>query len=89
MKEYRGVSTLEDVAGRGGTDMGAGVAFAATLRPRPTVIVVVTDGYTPWPDVKPRVPVVVCIVGRGDLTPLAEATPALATTVVVDPDEKR
>ena len=89
VKGYRGVSTLEDVAGRGGTDMGAGVAFAATLRPRPTVIVVVTDGYTPWPDVKPRVPVVICVVGRGDLTPLAEATPPWATTVVVDPDEKR
>jgi hypothetical protein len=33
------------------------------------------------------VPVVICIVGRGDLTALADATPPWATTVVVDPDE--
>jgi hypothetical protein len=29
--------------------MGAGLAAAAELRPRPDVIVVLTDGYTPWP----------------------------------------
>ena len=38
------------VLGGGGTDMGVGIAEAAKLRPRPDVIIVVTDGYTPWPD---------------------------------------
>lgn len=88
VKGYRGVSSLEEVTGRGGTDMGAGIAFAATMRPRPTVVVVITDGWTPWPDVKPRIPVVVCIVGRGDLPRLAEAAPEWATVVTVDPDEE-
>ncbi len=87
VRGYGGISSLEEVAGRGGTDMGAGIAYAAALRPRPTTIVVVTDGYTPWPDVKPRVPVVVCIVGRGDLSRVVEAAPEWATVVAVDPDE--
>jgi hypothetical protein len=26
---------------------------------------VITDGWTPWPDVKTRLPVVACIVGSG------------------------
>jgi predicted metal-dependent peptidase len=50
------VSTAHQVAlvGGGGTDMGAGIAAAGALRPRPAVIVVLTDGYTPWPDEPPR-----------------------------------
>jgi hypothetical protein len=39
--------------------------------------------------VKPRIPVVVCIVGRGDLSGLVEAAPTWASVVAVDPDEDR
>ena len=34
--------------------MGAGLAKAAELGPRPDLIVVLTDGYTPWPSSAPR-----------------------------------
>jgi predicted metal-dependent peptidase len=43
-----------ELVGGGGTDMGAGIAAAARLRPRPAITVVLTDGFTPWPDQPPR-----------------------------------
>ena len=88
VRGYHGASSLDDVYGRGGTDMRAGIAAAIELRPRPTVIVVVTDGYTPWSEDKPKVPVVICIVGRGELQSLVEQAPEWATVVTVDPTEK-
>jgi predicted metal-dependent peptidase len=43
-----------ELLGGGGTDMGAGLVKAAELRPRPDLIVVLTDGHTPWPTEPPR-----------------------------------
>jgi predicted metal-dependent peptidase len=43
-----------ELIGGGGTDMGAGIAAAYSLRPRPALTVVLTDGYTPWPSVAPK-----------------------------------
>jgi len=52
----RRISSVRQVelTGGGGTDMGAGIAAASALRPRPAVTVVLTDGFTPWPDGPPR-----------------------------------
>ncbi len=49
---------------RGGTDLRVGIERAVDSRPRPDVIIVLTDGYTPWPDRRPRASsVIVGLVG--------------------------
>ena len=53
-----------NLVGGGGTDMGQGIEAAVRLRPRPSVLVVLTDGVTPWPERAPKgVEVVVGLVG--------------------------
>jgi predicted metal-dependent peptidase len=67
--------------GGGGTDMGAGLREAADLRPRPDLVVVLTDGYTPWPASAPRgIEVVVGLIGGGGGT-----APPWARAVSIEP----
>jgi predicted metal-dependent peptidase len=52
-REIRKVTDLASLAkGGGGTDMRVGIQRAAELKPTPDVIVVLTDGETPWPSVE-------------------------------------
>ncbi len=76
-----------ELAGGGGTDMGAGIAAAAGLRPRPSVIVVLTDGFTPWPDQPPRaVRVVVGLLSQSTLPSGRFAPPSWARIVRIEED---
>lgn len=68
------------MAGGGGTDMGAGLEAAAARSPRPDVVVVLTDGLTPWPE-RPPAGVRVVVVVIGDL---GWAPPSWAEVVQVD-----
>ena len=53
-----------ELVGGGGTDMGAGIAAAAALRPRPAITVVLTDGFTPWPAQPPKgIRVLIALLG--------------------------
>ncbi len=66
--------------GGGGTDMGAGLDATAALRPHPDLVVVLTDGHTPWPARAPAGSKV--LVGLLDPTGSA---PPWATRVLIDP----
>ena len=82
-RDYRGAASIQEVAGRGGTDMGAGIAAAVLLRPTPNAIVVITDGFTGWPSHRPSIPVVVCLVGDG-ANQMRTQIPEWAVSVVVE-----
>lgn len=88
VRPYKDRRTLFDVKGGGGTDMSVGINAALVAKPRPSAIVVATDGYTPWPEEKPSVPVIACIVGplARDQEAAKNSTPSWMTTVIVDSD---
>lgn len=69
--------------GGGGTDMTVGIEAAAKLRPRPSVLVVLTDGLTPWPADPPKGMAVVVglIEGESVRRGRAWAPPAWARVV--------
>ncbi|MFG2823933.1 VWA-like domain-containing protein [Kitasatospora sp. NPDC048365] len=50
--------------GGGGTDLRAGFARALRSRPRPDVVVVLTDGQTAWPDSRPPCRTVIGLFDR-------------------------
>ncbi len=75
-QRVRAVSDIR-LTGGGGTDMRVGIDAAARLRPEPNVIIVLTDGITPWPEQPPR-PRLVCAV----ISPVPpRGTPEWAVTV--------
>ncbi|MFF4746115.1 VWA-like domain-containing protein [Streptomyces sp. NPDC001268] len=52
------------LVGGGGTDLRTGFAKALRARPRPDVVVALTDGQTPWPDTRPPCRTVVGLFPR-------------------------
>jgi predicted metal-dependent peptidase len=66
--------------GAGGTDLRIGLATVGVQRPRPDIVIVFTDGDTPWPTTPPPGAVtVIALLGRkGDALP---ATPTWAVRI--------
>ncbi|MEU6254508.1 VWA-like domain-containing protein [Streptomyces sp. NPDC047043] len=54
------------LVGGGGTDLRTGFAKALRTRPRPDVVVALTDGQTPWPSTRPPCRTVVGLFPRRD-----------------------
>ena len=71
------------MTGGGGTDMAGLIVAAAAERPAPKAILVVTDGYTGWPD-KPLAPHLMACLTRAST---AENMPEWIQTVVLNPQE--
>lgn len=78
----RGLDSVE-LTGGGGTDMRVGITAAEEDRPH--VIVVLSDGYTPWPDQPTRAHLVLGIIRHSTPT----GTPRWATTVHIPPAQVR
>lgn len=75
-----------ELLGGNGTDMTIGIDAAIDHRPPPDLIVVLTDGYTPWPADQPRARVVVGLIGTDTDDTFAPPTPPdWARTVIVGP----
>ena len=57
--------------GGGGTDMMVGIRTAAELKPKPNLIVVITDGYTDWDMQRPpkTPPVIAVLTNKNSETP--------------------
>lgn len=80
VKRVRGLASVE-LAGGGGTDMRVGIAAAEAARPSPDLVVVLTDGYTPWPSAPTSARLVCGIINSHEAPP----TPSWATTVRITP----
>ena len=81
-RKVQKVSSVSQVQlfGGGGTNMGQGIDAASLLRPLPSVVVILTDGFTPWPDAPPKnMRVVVGLLEAGSVPP-----PAWAKTIRID-----
>jgi predicted metal-dependent peptidase len=71
-----------EFAGGGGTSMPVGINRALEDKPKPDIIVVITDGYTDWNETAPPCKLVACIVNE------SEKGPAYAKTVNIPPTKR-
>ena len=69
----------------GGTDMAAGIEHAVNMRPKADVIIVLTDGDTPWPRRAPGVPLIVTLT---DEKHRGKVPTWVSATVVIDIEGK-
>lgn len=81
--EPQHIRNLRDVVltGGGGTDMRIGIDAACQTRPEPQVVIVLSDGDTPWPERQHRNTRLVCVIIGNPSA--ASRTPDFATTVTV------
>lgn len=60
-QRVRRVAALQ-LSGGGGTDLRVGIAAAVELKPTPAIIIVLTDGLTPWPPRAPGASRLICVL---------------------------
>ncbi|MEU7028429.1 VWA-like domain-containing protein [Streptomyces sp. NPDC046275] len=79
------VSAVDQVelVGGGGTDMTVGIRAALDAPEPPQIVVVLTDGYTPWPAEPVTCRLIAALIG-----PDAPEPPAWAETVRIVPDAR-
>lgn len=83
------LSLGKQLRGGGGTNMVAGIEAALALRPRPDAVIVLTDGYTPFPSRRYTTPVLFGIIKLTGYTnvPMPQMPPwRTADVIVLDTD---
>jgi predicted metal-dependent peptidase len=52
IQKIRSISAITEIKlnGGGGTDLRVGISAAEELKPVPKIVIVLTDGYSPWPE---------------------------------------
>jgi predicted metal-dependent peptidase len=66
VRDVKSFSQVREIVGRGGTDMVEGInrALQERRRRRYHAVVVLTDGYSPFPQDPTPIPLVICLVGK-------------------------
>jgi predicted metal-dependent peptidase len=80
-KKVFSVSQVE-LGGGGGTDMRIGIRDAMALNPKPDMIILISDGFSPFDDTAPPAKLIVALTdedGRGHL-------PSYARVILIEPD---
>jgi predicted metal-dependent peptidase len=77
---------LYQLSGGGGTDMNAGIEAALALPKKPNVIIVLTDGFTPWPVKLPEVSLIFGIFHQGKTSFPTPPMPPFSTSSVIGID---
>ena len=80
-KNIASISQVE-FKGGGGTDMPTGIRAAVADKPRPDILIVITDGYTNWDEKGPPCKLVACIVNE------SQEGPVYAKTINIPPTTK-
>jgi predicted metal-dependent peptidase len=71
------------LGGGGGTDMQVGIDAAVALKPKPQIVIVLTDGYTPWAATPPKkTRVIVGLLAEGN-------APVWAKSIRIEAPERR
>ena len=75
---------IQQLKGGGGTNMIVGIDAALNLKPKPDTILVLTDGYTPYPERPYKIPVVFGIIKKDphQSTPKPKTPPWKETSVI-------
>jgi predicted metal-dependent peptidase len=77
-----------DLTGGGGTNMARIVAEVLEARPQPQMILICTDGHTPWPQDDPGIPIVACLTNPRATLPEYYQPPSWMSIVELCTKEK-
>lgn len=81
----RAVRRRAALMGGGGTDLRDGLRTALAASPRPDLVIVLTDGFTPWPDAPPACRVIAGMIQLSQTMPVpVPPPPPWVTRVDID-----